>query len=194
MIIHRDTLISEDILEQQFCCDLHACKGACCVEGDAGAPLEVEELGILDDIWEEVLPYLSSQGKKAIAKHGRYLQDLDGEWVTPLIEGNECAYTVFDGKGIAQCGIELAYQDGKTSFQKPVSCHLYPIRLGKVGDYESVNYHQWSICKAACILGEKLKLPVFRFLKDPLIRKYGEQWYHELEDLYGVWRQEVKKK
>jgi len=188
MILHDNTIVSEDIFEEHFICDLGKCKGECCVQGDSGAPLEAEELGILDDIYPDVKPYLTREGQNAIDKQGRYIQDVDGEWVTPLIEGRECAFTVFDEKGIAKCGIEMAHLDGKVDWPKPMSCHLYPIRVVKLLVHDAVNYHRWPICSAACVLGEKEQVTVHQFLKTPLIRKYGAKWYKELEEIYIHWK------
>ncbi len=182
MISIGDTLISEDILEKQFVCDLSACKGACCVEGDAGAPLEAEEVKILADEYEKVKSFLRPEGIKAIEEQGTHVIDeLDGEPVTPLVNDAECAYVVFDENGTTLCGIEKAWKEGKTHFRKPVSCHLYPIRVQKYSSFEAVNYHKWKICAAACTLGESLKVPVYKFTKDALIRKYGSEWYSDLE-------------
>ena len=153
------------------------------VAGDAGAPLEKDELAILDEIFEQVRPYLQPEGVKAIETQGKYIMDVDGEYVTPLINGKECAYTIFD-KGIAFCGIEKAHIEGKIAYKKPISCHLYPIRISNHKGFEAVNYHQWSVCSPACALGQELKVPVFRFLKDPLVRKYGESYYEQLEEIY----------
>lgn len=182
MIQIDDKLVSLDVLEEQFVCDLSACKGACCVEGDAGAPLTSEEAAQMDLVYEEVRPMLRQEGRDAIEEQGSHIIDQDGEFVTPLVEGKECAYTLFDEKGMASCGIEKAWQEGKTDFRKPVSCHLYPIRTKRMKDYEAVNYERWQICSAACSLGESLKVPVFRFTKDALIRKYGEDWFRALEE------------
>ena len=194
MIAIGKALVSEDVIEKQFVCDLHACKGACCVKGDYGAPLEKEELPILDDIYEKVKPYLREEGIKAIEKQGKYLLYEKKEWVTPLVKGKECAYTIFE-KGIAKCGIEKAYYEGKIEWKKPISCHLYPIRITKQKNgLEAVNYDRWNICNPACKLGDSLKVPVFKFLKDSLIRQYGEDWYKELEIAADLLSKEVKSK
>ena len=185
MLAIGDTLVSEEILEKKFVCDLNACKGGCCVKGDYGAPLEDEELAVLEEIYPKVKPYLTRAGVEAIDKQGKYIRYSKKEWVTPLIKGKECAYTVFDpdsSGGIAKCGIEKAWLDGKIGFQKPVSCHLYPIRINKLkSGVDSVNYDRWSICKAACKLGDSLKVPVYKFLKSSLVRKYGDAWFDQLE-------------
>ena len=194
MIAIGKALVSEDVIEKQFVCDLHACKGACCVKGDYGAPLEKEELPILDDIYEKVKPYLREEGIKAIEKQGKYLLYEKKEWVTPLVKGKECAYTIFE-KGIAKCGIEKAYYEGEIEWKKPISCHLYPIRITKQKNgLEAVNYDRWNICNPACKLGDSLKVPVFKFLKDSLIRQYGEDWYKELEIAADLLSKEVKSK
>lgn len=181
MIEIDDTLISEEILENDFVCNLDACKGACCVEGDAGAPVEDEEVEILERIYHKVAPYLSEQGRQAIEAQGIAIRGSDGEWETPLINGGECAYVVRDEKGIVLCGIEQAYREGKIDWKKPISCHLYPIRLKQYTSFIAVNYDRWSICKDACILGRKLQVPIYKFVREALIRKFGEQWYQQLE-------------
>ncbi len=180
MIQIGNTLISDEVLEKKFVCDLGACKGACCVDGDSGAPLEEEEKSILDEIYPKVKPYLRSEGISAIDKQGKYINDADGDLVTPLIDGKECAYVVFD-KGIAKCGIENAFLDGAISFKKPISCHLFPIRIAKTKYYQALNYERIKICKPAIKCGSQLNVPVYKFLKGPLVRKFGEEWYSELE-------------
>jgi hypothetical protein len=182
MIAIGETLISEDVIQKKFVCDLNACKGACCVNGDYGAPLEEAELPVLDKIYPKVKKYMTTEGIKAVEKQGKYLKYETGEWVTPLIKGRECAYTYFDDDGTAKCAIEKAYLEGKVDYKKPISCHLYPIRINiQRNKLEAVNYDRWSICKPACKLGESLKVPVYKFLKEPLIRKYGKEWYKALE-------------
>ncbi|HEX8517183.1 MAG TPA: DUF3109 family protein [Bacteroidia bacterium] len=180
MIAIDNTIVSEHLLEKKFVCDLNACKGECCVAGDSGAPLDEEEIAIMEDIWDEVKPYLPKDGVKAIEKQGMFVIDDDGDYTTPLVKGKHCAFTIFD-KGIAKCGIEQAYLDGKVKWKKPISCHLYPVRITKYKDYDAVNYHKWEVCKPACECGAKLDVPVYKFLKGPLIRKYGEDWYKQLE-------------
>lgn len=192
MIQINNTLISELLLERKFVCDLNACKGACCVEGDAGAPLEKEELAELKRIWKKVKPYLRKEGIRAIEKEGLYTVDTDGDYVTPLVDNKECAYVVFDEKGIAKCGIEHAWKEGKISFRKPISCHLYPIRISKLADMEALNYSQWHICEPACECGKKLDVKVYRFLREALIRKYGEEWFAQLEAA-DHWHDNIKK-
>lgn len=175
-----DILVSDDVKEVEFVCHLEKCKGACCVEGELGAPLDEDELPILESIQDEIKPYLTKEGLKSIKRHGAWVLDEDGDFSTPTIQGKECAYALYDEQGILKCGIEQAYLDGKTKFRKPISCHLYPIRITKKKNFEAVNYHKWSVCSAACILGKSLGIPVYKFLKEPLIRKYGKAWYKEL--------------
>ena len=188
MIAIDNTLVSEDLLEKKFVCDLNACKGACCVEGDMGAPLEKEEAKILEEIYPKVKPYMLEEGIKAVEKYGFYVVDEDdGDWCTPLVDKKpsskhpgQCAFVMFE-KGIAKCAIEKAYYDGKVSFKKPVSCHLYPVRITKYKDYDAVNYHKWDLCKPACACGKKLQVPVYSFVRDGLVRKYGEKWYEQIK-------------
>lgn len=181
MIQIDDQLISLDIFSEEFVCNLSACKGACCVHGDSGAPLEKKELKELAKSFPSIRPFISEKGIKSIEYQGTSVKDKDGDWVTPLNDGKECAYTVFDPDGTAKCGIEIAWKAGKTSFRKPMSCHLYPIRTKRYRTFEAVNYERWSICKDACALGKELQVPVYKFLKEPLIRKYGETWYSMVE-------------
>ena len=180
MIKVGDILVSDDIKTVEFVCHLEKCKGACCVEGDLGAPLEDDELETMRSIQKAVKPYLTAEGKEAIKKQGPYILDEDGDYSTPTINGRECAYSMYDKQGVLKCGIEQAYLDGKITYRKPISCHLYPIRITKKKDFEAVNYHKWSICSAACSYGKSLQVPLYKFLKDPLVRKYGDQWYNDL--------------
>jgi len=181
MILVGQAVISDDVKENFFVCDLEKCKGACCVEGDAGAPLEDEETGVLDEIYPLIKDYLTEEGIEAIERQGTWVRDWDGEKVTPTIGDNgACAYALTDERGILKCGIEQAYLDGKIGYKKPISCHLYPIRVTQYDDFDALNYDRWDICSAACVLGSQLGVPVYKFLKEPLIRKYGEDWYAEL--------------
>lgn len=182
MIQIDELLVSEELFKAYFVCDLAACKGACCVEGDAGAPLELEEIDFLENELENILPHLTNEGKAVIERIGVFEMDQDGEYVTPLIKGKECAFTTFDEHGIAKCGIEDAFGAGDTTFKKPISCHLYPIRIHKGKFHEALNYHRWPICRPACECGSKLQVKVFRFLKDAIIRKYGEGFFQQLEE------------
>lgn len=174
------------MLERKFVCDLSACKGACCVEGESGAPLELEEVNILEDELDKIKPFLREEGLKAISKHGVFTVDSDGDYVTILVGAKECAFATFDDNGIAKCGIEQAHQAGVIDFKKPVSCHLYPARLNQMTEYVGVNFHHWPICAPACECGEKLQVPVYVFLKEALIRRFGKEWYDQLcaADIY----------
>lgn len=180
MIQIDDKLISDEIVQELFACNLDKCKGECCVAGEFGAPLAEDELAILENIYQDVKPFLSAQGQAAIARQGTWVNDTQGDLSTPMIaDGGPCAYTVFEN-GIALCGIEKAYRAGAVSWQKPVSCHLYPIRVTKKSFFEALNYDRWSICKSACGHGQEQKIRVFEFVKDGLIRKYGEDFYNQL--------------
>lgn len=180
MIKVGEVLVSDDIKTVEFVCHLEKCKGACCVEGDLGAPLEEDELEKMKEIQSKVSPYLTAEGREAIKNQGPYILDEDGDYSTPTIGGRECAYAHYDKQGVLKCGIEQAYLDGKIDFRKPISCHLYPIRITRKKEFEAVNYHKWSICSAACSYGKSLKVPLYKFLKEPLVRKYGQEWYNEL--------------
>lgn len=195
MIQIDDKLISEDIFSEEFVCNLNKCKGACCVEGDVGAPLERAETKILEEIFDKVKPYLRPEGVKALEEQGTWTVDeMDGDFVTPMVNGEECAYVIFDERGITKCGIEKAYEDGAVNWQKPISCHLYPIRLKEYSTFTAFNYHEWPICSDACTLGKELKVPVYKFLKTPLIRKYGEDFYKVLSEAAEEWEKEFGKK
>ena len=180
MLRIKDTLISLDVLEKHFICDLAKCKGACCVRGDSGAPLEDDELPVMEEILPKVKPFLRKEGIEAIEEQGPYVIDMDDDFVTPLVNGNECAYVVFEN-GIAKCGIEKAYHAGAINFKKPISCHLYPVRLKKYSDFTAVNYDKWEICEPARKLGEKEQLPVYKFLHESLTRHFGEDWMRHLK-------------
>ena len=175
------TIVSEDIIDKDFVCNLSACKGACCIDGDAGAPLEKEELRILVEVYPKVKPFLRPEGINAIEKQGVYITTEFGDHETPLIDGADCAYVIFDDKKTALCGIEEAYNQGEISWKKPLSCHLYPIRVKQYSEFAAVNYDKWEICNDACVLGKELQVPVYKFVKEALIRKFGEDWYEELE-------------
>ncbi len=184
MIAIDNVLLSDKIVIDQFVCDLNKCKGACCVDGDAGAPLDRKELKNIDEVFDSVLPYMSETSKKEIEKQGRYVYDREFGWVTPTINSKICVYGITDNNGIVKCGIEQAYLDGKVKWKKPISCHLFPIIVKKSADgvTEYANYEpREDNCKAACALGKKLKVPVYEFLKEPLIRKFGDQFYEALE-------------
>ena len=194
MIQIEDKLISEDIFSEEFVCNISKCKGACCVEGDVGAPLDEEETHILEEIYPKVKPFLRAEGIAAIEAQGTWERDpFDNDFVTPMVENKECAYVIFDEQGITKCGIEKAYEEGAVDWIKPISCHLYPIRTKKYSSFEAMNYDQWSICSDACTLGKELKVPVYQFLKKPLIRKYGEGFYAQLSQVAEEWKKEMER-
>lgn len=182
MIIVDNAVLSDDLKDNFFVCNLDKCKGACCVEGDLGAPLNEDELPLIKEALEEVKPYLSEEGLKAIEEQGPYVLDEEGDFSTATINNKECAFAFYDERKVLKCGIEQAYLDGKISYKKPISCHLYPIRITKYDHYDALNYDRWDICSPACDLGDQLKVPVYKFLKEPLIRKYSEDWYKQLEE------------
>ena len=174
------TIVSEEILEREFVCNLSACKGTCCIDGDAGAPLSEEETKIMEVMYPKVKPYLRPEGIAAIEAQGTWVKGEDGDFETTLIEGKDCAYVIFDGD-TALCGIEQAYNEGIVDWKKPVSCHLYPIRVKDFTEFTAVNYDKWHICDDACTLGKELQVPVYKFVKEALVRRFGEDWYLELE-------------
>jgi len=194
MIQIDDKLISEDLFSEEFVCNLAKCKGICCVEGDAGAPLDEDETKILDEIYPKIKPYLRPEGIQAIEEQGTYTLDFEGDLVTPLVNNAECAYVIFDEKGYTKCAIEKAYEDGVIDWQKPISCHLYPIRITEYSNFSAINYHEWDICSDACTLGKELGVKVYQFLKKPLIRKYGENFYQTLSEAAEEWEKEFGKR
>ncbi len=185
----RNTIVSDELFEKEFVCNLSACHGQCCIDGDAGAPLDKEETQILEDVYEQVKPYLRAEGIESIEKNGTWVVGQDGDYETPLIDGGECAYVIFDGK-TALCAIEQAYNNKDIDWKKPISCHLYPVRIKEYAQFSAVNYHKWYICDDACSLGKELEVPVYKFLKEPLIRKFGEDWYQELSLIADEWKKQ----
>ena len=184
MIAIDHVLVSDQLVSEHFVCDLHKCKGACCVDGDAGAPLDRSELKEIDEAVSIVAPYLTSESLKEIDKQGRYVYDREFGWVTPTINSSICVYGITDEKGIVKCAFEQAYYEGKIKWKKPISCHLFPVivKKSKNGVTEYANYEpREDNCKAACSLGEKLKVPVYKFLKETLVRKFGEPFYEALD-------------
>jgi hypothetical protein len=174
------TIVSFDVLEEHFMCDLLKCKGACCVEGDSGAPLTQEEGVIIEQILSDVEPYMTNEGRAVVREKGTSVIDYDGDLVTPLVNNRECAFVYRDENGITKCAIEKAFLDGKTTFRKPVSCHLFPVRITAYKRFDAVNYQQLAICRPGRTCGKGQKLPLYQFLKEPLIRKYGSEWYEQL--------------
>jgi hypothetical protein len=181
MIQIGNTLVSDDLLTEAFVCDLNACKGACCVEGEYGAPLTQDEADELARLQDQIAPYLSDEGKATIADQGAWVTGEDGELETPLMPTGHCAYVIEDADKKLKCGLETVHQEGVLSFKKPLSCHLYPVRVQQYSSFEAVNYHRWDICGAACALGSSLKVKVYVFVKEALVRKFGEEWYAALE-------------
>jgi hypothetical protein len=183
MILHDGTLISEEILKAKFICDIEKCKGACCIEGDRGAPIEQDEIAQVSEQLHTILPYLGTEAKNWIAEHDFYERDPDGGFTTTCLPNGKCSFVIEESDGILSCGIEKAFRNNKTSFIKPISCHLYPIRIKQYAKYHALNYDRWEICNAACSLGEREGVRVYEFLMEPLIRKFGEDWYGELKSL-----------
>jgi len=182
MIEVGNVLVHEDVVKENFVCNLKKCKGACCLEGDSGAPLNHDELHILDEIYPKVKPFMTAKGIATIEETGTYVTDFEGDYTTPCVDTNkECAYVTWEN-GITKCAIEKAYEYGAINWKKPISCHLYPIRITKYPEFDVLNYDRWSICSPACSFGNELKVHVHEFLKEPLIRKFGEEWYKELEE------------
>lgn len=181
MIQIGDVVVSMDVLREKFTCNLSVCKGQCCIEGDAGAPVELDEVEKLEEVLPLIWDELSEGARAVIDRQGVVYTDEEGDLVTSIVNNKDCVFTCYDEKGCCYCAIEKAFREGKTNFYKPISCHLYPIRVSDFGLYKAVNYHWWDICKAAVLLGEKRGVPIYEFLKEPLIRKFGEAWYAELE-------------
>lgn len=173
----------EDVVQESFVCNLNKCKGACCVEGDSGAPLYADELDKLKEIYPKVKPFMTAKGIQAVEEQGTHVKDFEGDYTTPCVDTNkECAYVTWEN-GITKCAIEKAWENGVIDWKKPISCHLYPIRITQYPEFDVLNYDRWNICSPACSFGSELKVKVHEFLKDPLIRKYGQEWYQELEDI-----------
>lgn len=193
MIQIDDKVISIDIFEEHFICDLPKCHGSCCVEGESGAPLEDDEVKILEEIYPIIKSRLPEKSQKIIEERGTWETDSDGDKVTPINNGRECVYVYFDEKKVAKCAIEKANRDGLIDFKKPISCHLYPIRVTKYKDFQALNYHQWPICAPARVLGKEVGLPMFKFLREALIRKFGEAFYDEMEEAEKLLAEEKKK-
>ena len=180
MIEVDDKLLSLDLFEKKFVCNLTACKGICCIEGNAGAPLEMEEIDILEESLDAIKPYMRQEGIEVIEKQGVFYMDEDNEPVTSLVKNGACTFVYFDKNNSTKCSIEKAHSEGKLDFKKPISCHLYPLRVTKLRNYEAVNFNQWDICSDACTLGTELNVKVYKFLKEPIIRKWGERFFTEL--------------
>lgn len=182
MLLLDGHLIDEDVLTTSFCCNLGACKGACCVQGESGAPLDPAETTLLEDLLPALQPWLRPEGLAVLAEQGAWVRDHEGDLTTPLVKGEECAYAIFEN-GVALCGIEKAWKAGAVPFQKPVSCHLYPIRVEAAQPFPKLNYHHWRICTPALMGGEAKGVPLVQFVKDGLVRKFGTEFYEQLAAL-----------
>ncbi len=193
MIQIQDTLVSLDVIGKKFFCNLQRCKGICCVHGDSGAPLEEAEAGALKRYYASFEPYMSDAGREAVLQQGTAVIDSDGDLVTPLIEGRECAYARQE-KGIYKCAVETAWQKGAIPFRKPISCHLFPVRIRKFRDFTAVNYEFWHDCKPALEHGNETGIYLYRFLKEALVRKFGKKWYRELADNAAVYHKQFQNK
>lgn len=180
MLAIDNVIMSDTILNQHFACDVSTCKGACCIEGDAGAPLEEEEISILEDYLDKIKPFMSEKGIEMVMRAGVFDYDMEGILVTPLVDDSECVFVYFE-ENVAKCAIEKAYLEGKIDFQKPISCHLYPIRMTKNNGYEVLKYHQWEVCKNAKKTGKAMNISLFDYLKVPLARRYGNEWIEKVK-------------
>ena len=179
----ENAIVSSDIFTKDFVCNLKSCRGICCVKGHAGAPLEREELQTMKEVYPKVKPLLRKEGIASIEQQGLYTTNKENGYETTLVQGKECAYVIFDKNNTALCAIEQAYNAGIISWQKPISCHLYPIRLQEYTNFIAVNYQHWEICDKACVLGKELQIPVYKFVKQALVRKFGKKWYEQLENI-----------
>ena len=193
MILIKNTLVSLDLIEKFFMCDLSVCKGQCCIDGDAGAPLSPEEKKLIDLNLDKIRPFLTPGGRKAIDEEGTAYYDPDGDLVTTLIEGRNCAFSTFDENGTCLCALEKAYRDGFLPNLKPSSCFLYPVRLRNIGGMTALNLHKWKICACAEKYGHRKGVRAYKFLKEPLIREFGAEWYEELEKVAEEWLRQNQK-
>ena len=173
-------MLSDELYTEKFLCDLPVCHGGCCIEGDAGAPLDEHETIVLQEIFSKVRPLMIPEGIQTVEEEGAWVHDMHGEPVTPLVKGKQCAYVYYEG-AVAKCAIEKAFASGIIDFRKPISCHLYPIRVIAYPHYDALNYHRWPICDGARKNGKREGVRIYEFLKDALIRKYGQEWYEELQ-------------
>lgn len=194
MFLIQNTLVSLDVIEKEFCCDLETCRGYCCIEGDAGAPVSDEEVAEIEQILPILLPDMTKEARAVVEKQGISYLDPSGERVTSIVNDKDCIFARTDHNGWCYCLIEKAYNAGKIGFKKPISCHLYPIRLTRVGNYTGVEYHRWDICHCARQLGKKKHIPLYQFLREPLVRRFGEAWYAELELTASEWKKQCEQK
>ena len=186
----QDTLVSLDVVEKEFCCNLDVCRGCCCVEGDAGAPVTDEELRVIEQLMPQLLPQMTPEARDVVAKQGLAYRDPSGEQVLSIVNDKDCIFARTDHRGWTYCLIEKLAEN--CQFKKPLSCHLYPIRLTKVGDMTGVEYHRWDICHCGRVLGKKLHLPLYQFLREPLIRAFGQEWYDELCLTATEWKKQCQ--
>ena len=194
MFLIQNTLVSLDVLEKEFCCDLDKCHGCCCIEGDAGAPVTDEELQQIEKLLPDLLPEMTKEAREVVEKQGLAYKDQSGEQVLSIVNDKDCIFARTDHNGWCYCLIEKLFRAGKTEFLKPLSCHLYPVRLTKVGENTGVEYHRWDICHCARVLGKKNHVPLYQFLKEPLIRRFGQEWYDELELTAQEWKKQCRQK
>ena len=194
MFLIQNTLVSLDVIEKEFCCDLDTCRGCCCIEGDAGAPVSDEEVAEIEQIMPLLLSEMTKEARAVVEKQGISYLDPSGERVTSIVNDKDCIFARTDHNGGCYCLIEKAYNAGKIGFRKPISCHLYPIRLTRVGNYIGVEYHRWDICHCARQLGKKKHIPLYQFLREPLVRRFGEAWYAELELTASEWKKQCEQK
>ena len=194
MFVIQNTLVSLDVLEKEFCCDLERCQGCCCIEGDAGCPVTDEELKQIESILPQLLPEMTKEAREVVEKQGLSYIDPSGDQVLSIVNDKDCVFARTDHNGWCYCLIEKAYHAGKIDFKKPISCHLYPIRLNQVGDMVGVSYHRWDICHCARQLGSKLHIPLYKFLREPLIRRFGEDWFNELDLTATEWKKQCAQK
>ena len=194
MFLIQNTLVSLDVLEKEFCCDLDKCHGCCCIEGDAGAPVTDEELLQIHRLLPDLMPEMTKEAREVLDKQGLAYKDQSGEQVLSIVNDKDCIFARTDHNGWCYCLIEKLFRAGKTDFLKPLSCHLYPIRLTKVGENTGVEYHRWDICHCARVLGKKSHVPLYQFLKEPLIRRFGQEWYDELELTAQEWKKQCRQK
>lgn len=181
MLQIKDVIVSFDVLTESFSCDLAHCKGECCIEGDAGAPVTPDEIAQIEELLPTIWEDLSIEARKVINSQGVAYTDPEGELVTSIVNGKDCVFTCYGDDGCCYCAIEKAYRNGLCKFKKPVSCHLYPIRVKRIGDYYGLNYDRWDVCRAAVLKGRKDGIPIYKYLKEPLVRRFGQEWYDELE-------------
>ena len=185
MVEIEDKIISDELFEKKFVCDLQKCKGGCCVEGDSGAPLRSKEIKEIAKNLSIIKSEMSTKGLNAIKNNDFHYLDSDGDKVTKLVDGKECVFVVFDKNNIAKCSIESAYRKNKINFNKPISCHLYPVRIKKYDSFTAVNVDSWHVCKPACECGTELNVPVFKFLKDAIVRSWGLDFFKHLDSVYN---------